>query len=423
MKRLTVYLNGKKVGSLDQDNSGLMQFSYDQAWLHLPNAIPLSRWLPLQPEPFRGKKARPFFAGILPEEDPRKKIAAILGISERNDFAMLERIGGECAGAVSLLPEDAPPPSPEDSRFCELNERELRDVVAELPRRPLMAGREGVRLSLAGAQDKLPVVLHDARICLPLGDSPSSHILKPEPGRFPGLAANEIFCMKLANAIGLKVPPVEYRLIGKTACILIERYDRLDNTNGTITRLHQEDFCQALGFPPELKYQAEGGPLLRDCIALLREWSTAPVVDIRDFIDALIFNALIGNADAHGKNFSILYRGGERRLAPFYDLVCTLAWPELSKIPAMKIGGSRSLDTLTVGNWQNMAKETRLGWPMIRERINGICQRILDELGAIGMMIEKNNPAMAEQLQKIITDRSSIMLKQTSLEVGSDLPK
>ena len=115
---------------------------------------------------------------------------------------------------------------------------------------------------------------------------------------------------------------------------------------GMVLRVHQEDFCQAMGFPPERKYQQEGGPLLRDCIAMLREWSTAPVLDIRDFLSGVMFNTVIGNADAHGKNYSLLYREGDRRLAPFYDLVCTLAWPELSKTPAMKIGQSDSINSI-----------------------------------------------------------------------------
>jgi serine/threonine-protein kinase HipA len=414
MKRLTVYLNGKRVGSLEQDTSGLIGFRYDETWLIHPDAIPLSRSLPLQPGAFRGKKVRPFFAGILPDEGPREKVAAILGISARNDFAMLERIGGECAGAVSLLPEDMAPPDLADTRLRELSEKELQEVVAELPRRPLMAGQEGVRLSLAGAQDKLPVVVHEAKICLPLGDAPSSHILKPEPDRFPGLVSNEILCMKLASAIRLNVPPVEYRRVGQKMCILVQRYDRLRGADGTITRLHQEDFCQALGFPPDRKYQEEGGPPLRDCVSLLREWSTAPVVDIRDFIEALIFNVLIGNAEAHGKNFSILYRGGERRLSPFYDLVCTLAWPEISKNLAMKIGSGKSLDTLTVGDWRDMAQEASLGWPMIRERISEICRRILDKLPAIAKPIENGNMTMVEQVQKIIAGRASSMLERIS---------
>ena len=207
MNNLIVYLNAERVGTLEQDDSGLMQFSYNQAWLEKPGAMPLSRSLPLQNEVFSGKKARPFFAGILPEERPREKIAEILGISDTNDFAMLERIGGECAGAVSLFPEGVAPTDSKNARHRELTEPELRQLIAELPSRPLMVGKDGLRLSLAGAQDKLPVIVHNNRICLPLDGTPSTHILKPEPDRFPGLAANEIFCMTLAQACLLYTSP------------------------------------------------------------------------------------------------------------------------------------------------------------------------------------------------------------------------
>ena len=411
MRRLVVYLNSEPVGTLEQDDSGLIKFRYDLNWLGRLDAAPLSRSLPLQSEAFRDKRSRPFFAGVLPEEGPRKQIASILGISERNDFAMLERIGGECAGAVSLLPEGVPPPVAGDIRMRELNEQELQEIIAELPRRPLMAGKEGVRLSLAGAQDKLPVMIHGLRIALPLGNTPSTHIIKPEPDRFPGLAANESICMTLAKAVGLKVPPVETRLIGGKACVIVQRYDRKISKEGTITRLHQEDFCQALGFPPERKYQQEGGPLLRDCIALLRDWSTTPVLDIRDFLDGLIFNVLIGNADAHGKNYSMLYQGGERRLAPFYDLVCTLAWPELSKTPAMKIGHCDSIDAITPAHWQMMAQETRLGWPMIRERMAELCSNTVAALREPRMRSAAIDEAMVERVAKIVVERATAMLQ------------
>ena len=411
MKRLIVYWNGQIVGMLEQNRSGLLGFCYGPEWLSRPGAAPLSRSLPLQSESFTGKHVRPFFAGILPEEGPRRQIASILGISERNDFAMLERIGGECAGAVSLLSEGVPPPVTGDFRMGELNEMELQEIIAELPRRPLMAGREGVRLSLAGAQDKLPVVLRGTTVALPLGDTPSTHILKPEPGRFPGLVANEVLCMTLAKAVGLDVPPVTIRSVGGKPCIVVQRYDRTIGPDGTVTRIHQEDFCQALGFPPERKYQQEGGPLLRDCIALLREWSTAPVLDIRDFLDGLIFNVLIGNADAHGKNYSLLYRGGERRLAPFYDLVCTLAWSELSKTPAMKIGQSDSIEAITPAHWQKMTQETRLGWPLVRERLVQLAQKTIDALREPGVRSAAGENPMGERVAEIIEKRASSLLR------------
>lgn len=411
MKRLIVYLNSERIGALDEDDSGLLEFRYAPEWTGRSNARPLSRSLPLQREPFRGKHARPFFAGILPDEGPRQQIAAILGISERNDFAMLERIGGECAGAVSLLPEDAPAPTVGDARVREQSEKELEDIVGELPRRPLMAGREGLRLSLAGSQSKLPVLIRDAAIALPLGNTPSTHIIKPEPERFPGLVANEVLCMTLARAVGLNVPPVSIRPVGNKPCIVVQRYDRSIDANGSVTRVHQEDFCQALGFPPERKYQQEGGPLLRDCIGLLREWSTVAALDIRDFLDGLIFNVLIGNADAHGKNYSILYRKTERRLAPFYDLVCTLAWSELSKIPAMKIGRSESIETITPAHWQTMAQESRVGWPMLRERIVDLCGKTIEGLKSQEVLGADNDPAMTERVAGIIQERSAALLQ------------
>jgi serine/threonine-protein kinase HipA len=411
MKRLIVYLNGEAAGALDEDDSGLLEFRYAPEWMHRPDAIPLSRSLPLQSEPFRGKHARPFFAGILPDEEPRQQIAAVLGISARNDFAMLERIGGECAGAVSLLPEEAPPPTPGETRVRELSEKGLRDIVAELPRRPLMAGRDGLRLSLAGSQSKLPILIRGAAIALPLGNTPSTHIIKPEPERFPGLVATEVLCMTLAGAVGLNVPPVSIRTVGNKPCIVVQRYDRNIGADGSITRVHQEDFCQALGFPPERKYQQEGGPLLRDCIGLLREWSTVAALDIRDFLDGLIFNVLIGNADAHGKNYSILYRGAERRLAPFYDLVCTLAWPELSKTPAMKIGKSDSIERITPAHWQTMAQESRVGWPMLRERIANLCGKVIEALQNKDLPAATNDLTTAERVAGIIQERASSLLK------------
>jgi len=361
--------------------------------------------LPLTSETFESKRARPFFAGILPEAGPRTRIAEILGISENNDFAMLERIGGECAGAVSLLPEGMQPLHIEN-RLRTLGEKELAAIVNELPRRPLLAGEAGLRLSLAGAQDKLPVVVEGDSISLPLGNTPSTHIIKPEPERFPGLVANEFFCMKLAGILGLNVPEVTHRNIGGKPCILVARYDRVRSANGAMTvRLHQEDFCQALGRPPERKYQQEGGPLVRECVALLREWSTTPVLDIRAFVDALILNMSIGNADAHGKNYSMIYRGGERRLAPFYDLVSTIAWPDLSTRLAMSIGNGNSVNDVNPAHFRRMAEEAALGWPMVRERIETLSGKVIETLEEGSLARTSPDPGIGAQVSELVTQR------------------
>ena len=383
MNSLIVYLQGERVGLLEQEESELLQFIYDPAWLAKPGATPLSRSLPLQSEAFPAKKARPFFAGLLPEEEPREIIAKILGISEANDFAMLERIGGECAGAVQLLPAGMDPAARASIPPRELSTSELEQIVAELPRRPLLAGRDGLRLSLAGAQDKLPILIRAGHIYLPLDDTPSTHILKPEPVRFPGLAANEWFGLTLARASGLDTPAADFRVIGNTPCLLVARYDRRTGAEGRIQRIHQEDFCQALGFPPERKYQAENGPTLRHCLELLRTWSTVPARDIPAFVDGLVFNILLGNADAHAKNFSLLYIDGERRLAPFYDLVSTLAWPKLTTSPAMKIGHAASINVFTAAEWKAMARETGLAWPLLRDRLLVSAHTVQEQLDSV----------------------------------------
>jgi serine/threonine-protein kinase HipA len=409
MHKLVVFLYEERVGELAQDDSGLLSFTYASEWLVKESAVPISRMLPLTAEPYDTRKARPFFAGILPEEGPRARIAEILGISERNDFAMLERIGGECAGAISLLPEGVPP-LPLEHRRRTLAQKELEAIVTELPRRPLLAGEDGVRLSLAGAQDKLPVVVDGDSISLPLGNTPSTHIIKPEPAHFPGLVANEVFCMGLARTLGLSVPEVTYRMLGGKPCIIVARYDRVRRTTGGMTvRLHQEDFCQALGRPPEHKYQQEGGPMVRECVALLREWSTTPVLDIRAFVDGLILNMLIGNADAHGKNYSMLYRGGERRLAPLYDLVATIAWPELSARLAMSIGNGKNVNDVNPAHFKGMAEEASLGWPMVRERVDALADQVIMALEEGSLVRHSSDPAIAARLCELITGRCQRM--------------
>jgi len=409
MNTLTVYLHSEPVGSLEQDAGGHLRFTYAPDWLERDDATPLSRILPLSPDPYENKHARPFFAGILPEEGPRAAIARLLGISESNDFALLERIGGECAGAVSLLPEGRQPLHAEN-RTRGLDEQELVAIIHELPRRPLLAGEEGVRLSLAGAQDKLPVVVDADVIALPLGNTPSTHIIKPEPERFPGLVANEAFCMNLARRVGLDVPETRTRTIGGKPCIVVTRYDREAGPAGTV-RLHQEDLCQALGRPPERKYQQEGGPTVRECVALLREWSTTPVLDILAFVDALIFNVLIGNADAHGKNYAMMYAAGRRRLAPLYDLVSTIAWPELSTRLAMNIGHGKSVNDINPAHFKRLAEECDLGWPMVRERIGDLAGRTMDVVKAMESIGNAPTPDLSARIADAIQNRCERMLQ------------
>jgi serine/threonine-protein kinase HipA len=192
--------------------------------------------------------------------------------------------------------------------------------------------------------------------------------------------------MRLASEAGLPAAPVEIRKVDDVDYLLVDRYDRRHraSTDGSpvVERLHQEDFCQALGIVSEQKYQKEGGPSLKQCFALVREVSSAPVIDLARLLDAVIFNYLVGNNDAHGKNFSLLYRGGgddevDIRLAPLYDVVSTIYYPELSTEMAMRIGEQYSSDKVTLKAFDQLAADAKLGTPLVRARLREVTDRVI----------------------------------------------
>jgi serine/threonine-protein kinase HipA len=407
-RMLDVYLHNDLAGQLVQDDGGQMRFAYAESWLNRPGATPLSQSLPLRKERFSRNECRGFFSGILPEQANRELIARNLGISARNDYAMLEQIGGECAGAVTFIPAGEKLPE-QQYGYRPLSPDELAAILRELPKRPLLAGDKGIRLSLAGAQDKLAVRIEGGEVSLPLGGAPSTHILKPAVERFGGVVFNEHLCMRLAAASGLPTAAVETRSVDGMDYLLVERYDRTHRpvAGGAIVldRLHQEDFCQAQGIVPEMKYQKEHGPSLKQCFSLLRDVSSAPVVDLSRFLDAVIFNYLVGNNDAHGKNFSLLYHGVgtanlEITLAPLYDIVSTVYYPELSKDMAMKIGGEYLSEKVVPKDFEQLAGEAGLGKPLVKQRVPELTETVLASLGKI----EIANP-VAEGVAAVIRSR------------------
>ena len=399
-RTLNVYYDRELVGQLIQNDGGQMIFQYDESWLGKPEPIALSRSLPPREEPFTQNECRGFFGGTLPEEGNRKVIARILGISDKNDFAMLEQIGGECAGAITFLPENEKIPE-DDDRYRELADDDFAKILRELPRRPLMAGEDGIRLSLAGAQDKIAVRLDDGKISIPRGSAPSSHILKPAIDTYEGVVFNEASCMALANACGLDAAVIAIGKVEDIDYLSAERYDRVRDEEGNIQRLHQEDFCQALGIPSEIKYQSEGGPSLADCFGLIREASSAPAPDLIALLDAVIFNLLIGNHNAHAKNFSLLYTPDRSiRLAPLYDLVCTVYYEELTDKMAMKIGRESKSALIYPRNVDRFAAHAGLSAVQTRARIPALADRLLEEIPEI------DNPnSVSEAVTALITER------------------
>ena len=402
-RSLDIFWNSRIVGRYDLLDDGSELFSYDGSYLESADAAPISQSLPLRADPYGKRQLRPFFAGLLPEESQRQRIAAYLGLAESDDFSMLEAIGGECAGALEIIPRGKSPHGSAEA-LSPCGEDRLFEIVKSLPYRPMLAGESGLRLSLAGAQSKLPVVFRDGHFYLPENGTPSTHILKPELSEwFKGIVANEHCCMTLARAIG--IPAAETRIIdvGDIPCLLVTRYDRtVDSISGMTRRIHQEDFCQALGRSPEQKYQSDGGPLAREIVRLIRDgWSTTPAKDVLAFVDLVVFNAIIGNADAHGKNYSMLYDGRRRRLAPGYDLVSTVFWPALASAPAMKIGGSDSINSILSGHWRKFAQETGVSLAALRSRIKHLCTAVASQTSAALAM-----PQECECVLAIVRERA-----------------
>lgn len=376
--RLLVKIDGRAVGHLWLDERKRFCFQYDDLWLE-QSRIPLSLSLPLRKDAYLDDESHPFFANLLPEEKIRNVIARNLGISPNNDYGLLERIGGDCAGAVSLYPDGEETP-PETGSYRRLSLDELNDIIGELPRRPLLAGEKGIRLSLAGAQKKLPIYYDGDHFHLGLGSAPSNYIIKPPIEGLDNTVENEAFCMALAHEIGLDVPKTFIHQHDPLQLFVIERYDRT-RTGENIQRLHQEDFCQALRIPPEFKYETEGGPSLAACFDLVRSHSVSAGKDVLAMLNWVVFNYLIGNSDAHGKNLSLLLLPEGPRLAPFYDLLSTRIYTHygLTSDLAMKVGGESNPDAIQKKNWEMFAEEIGVKPGLVLGRAKSLAEKVQEK--------------------------------------------
>lgn len=358
-KMLTVQWGGEIVGHLVPHRKGRVKFSYDPEWIKKQNR-PVSLSLPCADEEFDAQKSTAFFDNLLPEEAMYRELCREARIDEADIYNFLRLFGQECAGALVVAPERMEAPSQPPAYRDITNELEaILEKHHGTPQGSLIA-ETGARLSIAGAQNKLPIVLKDGKFLVPEDGSfaPTSAILKPTTARFSDLHRNELFCMELAREAGLQTPDASILQIGRYQAYVIMRYDRELTENG-ISRIHQEDFCQALGISHIYKYEENGGPGFAACgNVLLHPLVSGNAGAREDFITCALFNYAIGNCDAHGKNFSLLYdeRRGVR-LAPFYDLVSTMAYPELEQKFAMAVGKTFRFDRIAEHSWKQFAAD------------------------------------------------------------------
>ena len=413
--KLIVYRSGQRVGVLSRDEDSYF-FSYDTAWLVQYRPAPLSISLPLREEPFSAKESKPFFSNLLPEGQLRDHYANKHRVSAEDDFALLEALAGDCAGAIALYPEETSSPSLEDSnKYLRLTEENLEKLLNEafIMDPTFLGPEEKTRLSLAGVQDKLPVMIKNEEIFLPLDGAPSTHIIKPQNLRFEYLVENEAYCMALANEIGLKVPRT-FILEKSERAYVVERYDRKIHGNENIVRIHQEDFCQALGFSYRKKYEQNGGPGHEACFDLVKRFKE-PLADKIKLMDLTVFNLLISNFDCHSKNISILYDSGVApSLAPFYDLLCVGVY-NLSHDLAMSIGGVFNPKDLSLEAWQKHAQMIGLPTPKpIFEAISKMAEKVPEASIAVAHEMSKKygDNEFYQQIVDHIAHRTKATLRQ-----------
>ncbi|MGI8731404.1 MAG: type II toxin-antitoxin system HipA family toxin [Solirubrobacteraceae bacterium] len=421
-RRLDVWCFDEHAGTLVDAQEGLA-FSYAETWTSAARP-PLSQSLPLSGE-FGGSAVSAYFGGLLPEGQPRDVLARHLGVSRGNDFGLLERLGGDMAGAVSLLTPGAGP-ARRGADVEWLSEEEVATVIQELAMRPMHADADGeFRLSLAGVQDKLPVIADDdGRIGLTKGGTPSTHILKAPIPRLDDTVANEALCLALGRLLGVHAVTATPRRAGQVEFLLVERYDRRHDGD-RIRRLHQEDFCQALAIPSSRKYQNEGGPSLVDCFDLLRRAAAVPARETPRLLDFVALSFLVGNHDAHGKNYSLLYsqQASRAALAPAYDVLSTIAYEKLrpmSRKMAMSIGREYRPDYLRPRHLDALLADAQLGPAAARRRLRALAR---DAPGAVrdaraDLLSQGWDPAVASRIVEVVDRRAGRLA-----DVAASLPR
>jgi serine/threonine-protein kinase HipA len=366
-------------------------FRYESDWQDAPSNYPLSLSMPLTARDHLDGKIKPFLWGLLPDnETTLREWGKRFKVSPRNVFRLLVHVGEECAGGVQLVQQQRAEEWLKDRNIGSvtwLNESEIAERLALLVQDfgASRLGSDTGQFSLAGAQPKTGF-LYDPdkhRWGVPSGRIPTSHIFKPATGAYNGLAENEHFSLALAKELGMAASESTIHQFGTTTAIVLTRYDRHRVDNSLITRIHQEDMCQASGRFPEQKYQNYGGPSAKDIISLIREHSNEWREDESRFVDALIYNWLICGTDAHAKNYSFLIASeGQVRLAPLYDLSSALPYPKQVPIRdaklAMKIGGEYKVKLIGGRKWEKFADEVRIDFENIRSRILDLAHAVPD---------------------------------------------
>lgn len=379
MQSLPIYFAEQHVGELTHDR-GRLGVLYGAA------ALAIARRLPVRASAYADEDCHAFIANLLPEGDWRGMLCRRLALPPADDFALLQHLGHDCAGALSFE-------EPSGGTYTPLPEAQLRRWLRDPLQRPSPQDAPGLRRALAGAQDKLILHLAEQEPYLCERGAPSTLILKPDiAGGFKGVelsALNELYCMQLAKAVGLRTP----RSFWFAGAYAVERFDRVYR-GSKLERLHQEDFAQLLAVPPAHKYEIGW----QKCFGVVDQHLPNAEAARQELLERLFFNLLIGNGDAHAKNFALLFTAVGAELAPAYDLLCTQVYPALSESFVMKIGPARRQAELTPLAWQELSREARVPLDWIKQRGQELCAAVQLALRDLGPHILSQNPELAADI-------------------------
>ncbi len=352
-RSLDVFLGGLLAGRLAESEPGRTSFSFSDDYRHLPRRPVLSQSFEDNLAKVHGGRRRDelpaFFANLVPEGPLRELIEASLRIPPGDEMALLAAVGEDLPGAVELRPGAG---EPDDARG------DGNDEDQDPPEEP---AEGGLRFSLAGVQLKFSVLREGDKLTLPMKGKRGEWIVKLDSPRFPHLVENELAVLEWARAAGFDVPECHLEPVSALAprlrgyadpdgrVLVIRRYDREGGR-----RIHQEDFAQVVGLPPRLKYDQ----ITYEKLARLVKGIVGHDAYL-EFVRRLAFVVASGNADAHLKNWSLLYPDGvEARLTPLYDQVCTIVWPEVAPELSLKLAGLKGLKQVDERSFRRLAEAT-----------------------------------------------------------------
>lgn len=378
MKTLNVFNETELVGLLMEDKEERLSFKYSKSWVENPNSFPLSIALKLTEEAYGHLPTKAFFENLLPEGGVKESLEAHSKTNIKGEFDFLKIYGEDCAGAFIITPEEDVPIKPNQNLKKEIELETLyRYLNQNKSLTDAIVNNEGGHFSLAGAQDKIPVIIEDTKLFIPLGNIPTTDIIKPHVRYFNSTKDspyNEYFCMKLAKKIGLNVPDVDI-IEGEYPLYIVRRFDRIE-VDGVIKRIHQQDFCQARGITSNKKYESDGGPTFASNYLLVKDISVAPIPDLNQLLMWLWFNLVIGNNDCHSKNLAFLQTQNGLRLSPFYDLLSTAIYKEISPKFSYGVGKQMLWYKLSNKNLAIQAKEIGISETALKNLANKLFKEI-----------------------------------------------